>query len=376
MPPVTITTARALVRDFPVSLKANGTVTPLMSVDVRPQMSSVITKVHFKEGQFVKAGDLLFTLDARADEANVARAVAQLARDQASLADAQRQLARSKQLLAQNFISQGAVDTSQAQVDAQTALVATDRAAIAAARVPLSYAMVKAPNAGRAGAVVVYPGSAVIANQTTLVTITQLDPIAVSFNLPQRHLQDVLALQASGGAVLVANLPESNDKLAGKLQFVDNLVDANSGTVKVKGVFENKQNRLWPGAYAEVSLQVQVMKDAVVVPHASVIQTARGTILYAVEDGKAALKPVKVVQAQGEDAVVTGIRPGSVVILDGRQSVRPGSPVVERAREPGGSGGQRRGPPKDGGGKDGGGKDGPAAKDGGGAKDAKSGNKP
>ena len=212
LPPVSITSVRAQQRDFPVVLRANGSVTPLSSVDVRAQMSSVITRVHIKEGQFVKRGELMFTLDARADEANVARAMAQLQRDQASLADAQRQLARSKQLLAQNFVSQGAVDTAQAQVDAQTAVVATDRAAIDAARVPLSYARIVAPSSGRVGAIVVYVGSAVVANQTSLVTITQLDPIAVSFNLPQRHLQKVLALQGKGGAQVLATLPDAGDR--------------------------------------------------------------------------------------------------------------------------------------------------------------------
>ena len=192
-----------------------------------------------------------------------------------------------------------------------------------------------------------------IANQTTLVTITQLDPIAVAFNLPQRYLQDVLGLQVGGGAQVTATLPESGEKLTGKLQFVDNLVDANSGTVKVKAVFDNKAGKLWPGAFAEVALLVQTIKDAVVVPQAAVIETARGSIVYAVEDGKAALKSVKVITSQGTEAIVSGVKPGSVVILDGRQSVRPGSAVVERTREPGqggpgGPGGARKGASKEG----------------------------
>lgn len=342
-PPVPVTTVRALIREFPVTLRANGTVSPLTSVDVKPQMSSVIAKVHFKEGQFVKAGELLFTLDARADEANLARAQAQLARDQASLADAQRQLARAKQLLSQNFVSQGAVDTSQAQVDAQTAVIATDRAAIEAARVPLSYARIKAPNSGRAGAVTVFQGTAVIANQTTLVTVTQLDPIAVSFNLPQRHLQDVLALQSGGGAQVTATLPETQERLNGRLQFVDSLVDPNSGTVKVKAVFENKAGRLWPGAFAEVVLQLRSIQDAVVIPQAAIIETQRGPIVYVVEEGRAALKPVKVLHSQGQDAVIEGVRPGSAIVLDGRQSVRPGGAVVERPRDGAGGGGPGKG---------------------------------
>jgi len=171
----------------------SGIVTPLTSVDVKPQLSSMVAKVHIQDGQFVKAGDLLITLDSRTDEANVAKARAQLAKDNAALADAQRQLARAQQLLAQKFISQGALDTAQALVDAQSAAVLADQAAIDAARVALSYARITAPVAGRAGAVSVSAGSAVQANLSTLVTITQLDPIAVAFSLPQRNLPDALA---------------------------------------------------------------------------------------------------------------------------------------------------------------------------------------
>src|SRR4029450_7086877 len=172
---ISVTSAPARKRDLPIELEATGAVVPVTSVDVKPQLTSVITAVHMREGQFVNKGDLLFTLDTRTDEANVARLRAQMARDEAALADAQRQLRRSRELLDQKFVSQGAVDTNQSQVDAQTALVASDRAAVEAARVPLAYGRVVAPSAGRVGAITVYPGTAVQANQTTLVTITQLD---------------------------------------------------------------------------------------------------------------------------------------------------------------------------------------------------------
>ena len=335
--PVTVTTVRAQKRDLPVLLKASGTVVPLTSVDVKPQVSSVISKVHLKEGQFVKAGDLLFTLDARGDEANVAKARAQLAKDNAALLDAQRQLARAQQLLTQNFISQGALDTSQAQVDSQKAVVAADQAAIDASRVPLSYARITAPNAGRAGAINVSAGSAVQANLTTLVTITQLDPIAVAYSLPQRNLADALAALKDGGAAVSATLSEGAAIFGGRLQFVDNAVDASSGSVKVKAVFDNKEGKLWPGAFVEVSQTVGILKDAVVVPQAAIIQSARGTVVYVMEDGKAALKPVRVLYAQGNDAAVSGVKVGDAVVLDGRQNVRPGSPLVERAPAPGGA---------------------------------------
>ena len=152
-PPVSVTTVRVQQRDFEVQLDASGTVAAVSSVELRPQVSSVIRQVHIREGEFVKAGQLLFTLDVRADEANVNRAKAQLQRDQIGLADAQRQLARSRELLAQNFVSQGAVDTVQTLFDTQTSLVKSDLAAIATARVNLGYGRITAPAAGRAGAV-------------------------------------------------------------------------------------------------------------------------------------------------------------------------------------------------------------------------------
>jgi len=330
--PITVSTVRALKRDMRVLLEAAGTVTPLTSVDVRSQVTSMVSKVHIRDGQFVKAGELLFTLDARTDEANVAKAQAQLAKDNAALADAQRQWVRAQQLLAQNFISHGALDTNMAQVDSQLAVVAADQAAIDAARVALSYSRIVAPNAGRAGIVAVSAGNAVQANVTPLVTITQLDPIAVAFSIPQRNLSDALAALKDSGAEVTATLGEKAEHFTGRLKFVDNAVDANSGSVKVKAVFDNPGGKLWPGAFVQVSQTVSTLKDTVVIPQACVIQSARGTIVYVVQEGKAILKPVKVLYAQGDDAAVSGIEVGDGVVLDGRQNLRPGSAVVERAK--------------------------------------------
>ena len=332
-PAITVTTVLVQQRDLALTLKATGSVTPISSVDVKPQVNSVITRVHFAEGQFVRAGQLLFTLDSRSDEANVAKARAQLARDNAALADAQRQLARSKQLLAQNFISQGAVDTNQSLVDAQAALATADQAAIDAARVPLSYARITAPGAGRAGAVNVFAGSAVQANLTTLVTITQLDPIAVAFNLPQSNLADVLSALKDEGTSVAATIPNGGGTLTGKLQFVDNAVDAASGTVKVKAVFANPTGKLWPGAFVDVALNARTLKDAVVIPQAAIIQSARGSIVYASEGGKATPRPIKLIYAQGEEAAVSGLRAGEAIVLDGRQNLRPGVSIVERPKD-------------------------------------------
>ena len=329
---VSVTTVRAQKRDVDVMLEATGTVTALNSVDIRSQVSSVITKVNIREGQFVKAGETLFTLDARNDEVNLAKAQAQLAKDQAALADAQRQLARNRDLLAQNFISQGAVDTSQTQVESQQAVVTADKAAIEAARVGLGYNRITAPAAGRAGAINVYAGTTVQPGGASLVTITQLAPIAVAFSLPQRNLNDALQTMRAGGGKVTAVLPERRSALDGKLQFVDNVVDPNSGTVKVKAQFDNADESLWPGAFVTVRLAVRTLKDATVVPQASVIQGPRGNIVYVVDaQNKAVAKPIEVTYASGLDAAITGVMPGEKVVVDGRQNLRNGAAVAERA---------------------------------------------
>ncbi|HXD41689.1 MAG TPA: efflux RND transporter periplasmic adaptor subunit [Ramlibacter sp.] len=335
-PAVSITTVPALKQDFTVVLQAIGTAAPISSVDVKPQVTSVVTRVHVVEGQFVRSGDLLFTLDSRSDEANVAKMRAQVAKDEAALADARRQLARSKELLAQNFVSQGAVDANQTTVESQLASVEGDRAALNAALVSLSYATVTAPSTGRVGAITVYPGTAVQANQTTLVTITQLDPIDVSFSLPQRYLGNLLAALKAANASVTARIPDSGVELTGRLQFVDNAIDAGTGTVKVKARFENAATRLWPGAFVNVSMDAGTLKDAVVIPLGTIIQSARGPIVYVVDKDRAVLRPVNILESRGEDAAVTGVRGGELVVLDGRQNLRPDSAVFERAREGGG----------------------------------------
>lgn len=337
-PPVSVSTVVARQRDLPLTLEATGTVVPVASVEVRPQLTSVVTQVHVREGQFVRAGQPLFTLDTRTDEAKVAQARAQVAKDQAALADAQRQLTRSRELLAQGFISQGAVDSAQALADTQAALVTADKAALDAARVALAYGLVKAPSAGRVGVVNVYPGTSVQANTTTLLTITQLDPIDVAFSVPQRHLADVLAALPAGAPVK-ASLPDAA-AFTGRLQFVDNAVDASSGSVKLKARFDNRgaagqgAPALWPGAFVKTELTVRTLKAAVVVPQAAIIQSAKGTLAYAVENGVAVARPLQVLATEGDDAAVSGVRAGERIVLDGRQNLRPGATVVERKASP------------------------------------------
>jgi RND family efflux transporter MFP subunit len=332
--PVTVSTVKAQRRDFAVTLQGNGVVSALTSVDLRSQVTSTVAKVHFSEGQFVKAGQLLFTLDSRTDEANLAKARAQLVKDQATLADAQRQFERSKQLFAQGFISQGAVDTAQTLVEAAGANTVADQAAIDAARVTLSYDRISAPLSGRVGSVIVSAGSLVQANTTPLVTITQLDPIAVAFSIPQRNLADALSALKGGGAAVTAKLADGGGSYKGRLQFVDSSVNSASGTIQVKAVFPNREGKLWPGAYVDISQTVSTIADATTIPQAAIVQGPRGTIVYVLDEGKARLQPIKVVYSEAGEAAVTGLQPGDIVVMDGKQNVRPGSPLVERVKEP------------------------------------------
>ena len=196
----------------------------------------------------------------------------------------------------------------------------------------MSYNRIVAPSAGRAGAINVFVGSTVQPTGAVLVTITRLDPIAVSFNLPQRNLGDALKMLRSGGGKVVAELPESGGLVTGKLQFVDNTVDTASGTVRVKAEFANPSQLLWPGAFVKVQLAMRTMKNAVTVPQASVIQGPRGTIVYTVgTDNRAVPRRIDVLYASGPDAVASGVQAGERVVVDGRQNLRAGVVVVERA---------------------------------------------
>ena len=333
-PPVSVTTTKVEQKDLAVRLRSAGVVTPIRTVDVKPQVSAVVTKVHVRDGQYVKAGELLFVLDARTEEANIAKAQAQLAKDTAALADAQRQLKRAQDLLARQFISQGSVDTNLAAVESWQATVNADKAAIDAVKVAQSFSRISAPQAGRVGVVNVTVGSALEANKTVLLTITQISPIAVTFTLPQRNIADALTGLKEGGVAVTATLADNGGVFKGKLQFVDSAVDPASGVVKAKAYFQNEDEKLWPGAFVEIQQNLREVKDALVVPQAAVIYGARGASVYVVENGKAVVRPVKVVQPQGAEVAITGVEAGESVVLEGKQNLRPGSAVVERAKDP------------------------------------------
>jgi len=325
--PTTVNVIAPERQDVPVTLSANGTVSPISTVDLHPQTTSTIVKVHVKEGQFVKEGELMFTLDSRSATANVEKAEAQVQKDKATLADLERQYKRARELVAQKFMAESAVDTLKSQVDSQRAVLESNIAAARAERVDQSYNVIRAPQSGRVGAIDVYPGS-LVQLSTSLTTITQLDPINVSFNVPETNLTALLDAQRTGKVTVQAYLNNSDKPVNGELSFVDNTVDASAGVIRVKGRFDNRDTRLWPGQYVTTKLTVTTLKSALVVPQNAIITNTRGTFVYTVAaDQTAKIANVKRLYGFGAYAVVDGLQGDEKVIVEGKQNLRPGGKV-------------------------------------------------
>ena len=346
---VPVTTTRAEARDVPVTLTANGTVAALQSVDLRSQVTSTVREVHIREGQDVKKGDLLFSLDARADEANIRKAEAQVQKDRADLANAQRNLERQRELFRTKFISQAALDQAQNQVDTLNGQMAVDQAALESARVARGYTEIRAPFAGRTGTINVRAGSLVqpggsSASTPALVTVTQIDPIAVAFTLPEKELAGLQQALAAGAVEVTAVAQSGGEPRKGRVSFVDNAVDNVSGTIKVKAEFTNKDTRLWPGMYVNVELAPRTIKGATVVPSQAVQTGPESRFVYVVgAERKVESRPVKVAHVGEKFSVVEGVPPGTKVVVEGAQNLRPGTSVTE------GEGGKAPAPQADGG---------------------------
>ncbi len=325
--PTTVNVVAPRRQDVGVDVAANGTVTPQQTVDLRPQTTSTIREVHIREGQFVKKGQLMFSLDDRSDRAAVAQAEAEVARGKANLADLERQYKRSQDLVAQKFLAQSAVDSLQSQVEAARAAVAASSAAVRANQVSASYTTIRAPLSGRVGAINVYGGS-LVQPTTSLTTITQLDPIDVAFTLPESSLGALLAAQKAGKVAVEASTGGEAKPVTGELIFVDNTVDPTSGTIRVKAQFSNADGQLWPGQYVNTRVTVRTIQDAVVIPQNAIIINAYGTFVYVAEkDGTARQVPIVRQHAFGLNAAVTGLNGNEQVITEGKQNLRPGGKI-------------------------------------------------
>jgi multidrug efflux system membrane fusion protein len=334
--PVSVSTAER--RDVPVYLAGLGTVTAFNTVNVKSRVDGAITQINFKEGQNVNKDELLVQIDPRPYQALLSQAQANLARDQAQLKDANVNLERDTQLVSDGVLAQQQLDSQRALAGQLDGTILADQAQIDSAKLQLTYSHVTAPISGRVGLKQVDAGNVVHASDANaLVVITQLQPIAVLFTLPEDSLPNVATHMKSGPLTAEAYSRDDLTKLAtGKLLTIDNEIDQTTGTGKLKAVFDNQDNLLWPNQFVNVRLQLEVRKDNTVVPVAAVQRGPNGTYVYVVKSDKTVeLRPVTVGLIQSNVASIDkGLAPGDVVVTDGQDKLQGGSHVEPRSSTP------------------------------------------
>ncbi|WP_343550438.1 efflux RND transporter periplasmic adaptor subunit [Pantoea sp.] len=326
--PALVSMISASVKPLPITLTTQGHVVALNQVDIQAQITGTVKSVDFHEGDFVKAGQPLFTLDSASQQAAYDHAVATVGESKAMLVKAQSDLQRGRALKAKNYISMSDWDTLLSNVQQYQAQYQAAQQDVATARVNLGYTHIVAPVSGKTGALNVHPGSLVQPGSTLpLVSVMQFDPIGVSFTLPEQDLKSVLAAQSKGSVtVWVENA--SGTPTAGKLDFIDNSVSTASGTINLKAHFSNKQSLLWPGLFQNVKVDAGVTPDAVVLPPQAVQNGPDGHFVYVIDQhNQATVKPVTLLRVQQQLAVITGISEGTQVVNEGANNLRPGMTV-------------------------------------------------
>lgn len=336
-PPATpVKIARAAVFDIPHVVEVVGTVDSLKDTLIRPQVEGVLTAVNFNEGDLVQAGDLLATIDDRPYRAALAAAQAQLARDRAMLAVAERELSRAQTLLRQNVSSVQTVEQRSAEVEQLRATIALDEANVESAEVNLSFTKIYSPTTGRASLREVDPGNLVRpADANGIASIVQMDPVSVVFSVPQQLLAELKdhARSSNGSGVAIIDR-NSGRRIQGRLAAFDNRIGDGTGTARVRAVFDNKDERLAPGAFVSLELQTSVSAQAVVVPKVAVRLGLDGSFVFRIRDGVAERVAVNVGYNDDDIVVVNeGIQPGDAVVTDGYSRLRPSAraEVVEEA---------------------------------------------
>ena len=372
---VPVTVAKATQKNVPVEIQVIGNVEAYSTISVKAQVTGQLEKAFFNEGDFVKKQAVLFTIDPRPLEAALNQAKANVARDEASLGQARANLARDEanaryaraqadryqQLYEQKIISKDQAEQLGANADASAQLVAADRAtiesaqanigasraAVANAEVQLSYTTIRSPIDGRTGNVTVKQGNVVTANNMELMTITQIEPIYVTFAVPESQLTAIKTYMAQAKLPVKARPQDDSqaEEETGHLTFIDNTVDTTTGTIKLKGTFPNTDHKLWPGQFVRVTLRLTTQQNAVVVPNEAVQTGQNGSFIYVVKDDRSVeSRPITVGARVDQDMVIqSGLEPGETVVTEGQLRLAPGSHVVLRDANGGGGGGGRRG---------------------------------
>jgi membrane fusion protein, multidrug efflux system len=333
-PAVPVTATAAVRKDMPLEVSVIGTVEAYSTVAVRAQMTGELTSVNFQQGDDVRAGQELFTLDRRPLEAAMQQAAANLERDSAQAANAKVIVQRYEELVQRGIVAREQRDTARATVAALEGTLAADRAALENAKVQLQYATIRAPISGRTGALMVSVGNLVRANdQTPLVVINQVTPIYVSFAFPEALLSDLRRYRAQGSLRVEASLTSGDGSRAvGRITFVDNAVDQTTGTIKIKGTFPNEDRWLWPGQFVNVVVRLATESAAIVVPSIAVQTGPSGDYVFLVKaDETVELRPITVARVAGTESVIRdGLAAGDRVVTDGHLRLVPGSRVSLR----------------------------------------------
>jgi len=331
---VPVTVAKVEQRSVPVTLRANGTVESSNLVSVRPQVGGVILKVGFQEGADVKKGDLLFQIDPRPYQAALDSARQALARDQAKADAAQADLARYEKLVGKEFVTREAYDQKKADAASAQATLGSDRADVSVAQLNLAYCTVRAPESGRTGALLVHAGNLVKANDdNALVTIARIQPVRVSFSIPEAEIEALRAHQEALTTFVTPKLAKT--PIEGKLSFINNAVDTATGTLLLKAEFPNADERLWPGEFVEVRLELGEDPNAVTVPVAAVQTGQEGTFVFVVQGDTVAQRPVKLERQTTALAVIAdGLKVGETVVTDGQLRLVSGTKISVTAAGP------------------------------------------
>ena len=346
---IPVVTAMAAVRAMPVTLDAVGTAEAISTVSVRAQITGQLKEVLFSPGQDVRAGQRLFALDPRPLEAALRQAEAIVAKDEAQLANAAADRRRADQLLKEGILARSEYDATTATAAALEATLAADRAEVEQARLNLQYAQIVSPLDGQTGALNLHVGDVVRTNDAEpLVTINQLAPIYVAFSVPARFLNDIRKAQAAGALAVTAtgqraatpgssrntSTPSSPPSARGQVTFIDNSVDPATATIKLKATFPNRDRELWPGLFVQVSLQLSMQPDAVVVPAVAVQASQQGQYVYVVKaDRTVELRHVTLDRQQGDAVVIAdGVKGGEEVVTEGQLRLTPGARVTTGAR--------------------------------------------
>ncbi|HYK11822.1 MAG TPA: efflux RND transporter periplasmic adaptor subunit [Gemmatimonadales bacterium] len=331
-PTIPVSITQASRKDVSYELTATGTVEPRQTAQVEAQVTGIVTRVAFHEGDEVAAGQLLFQIDPRPFQAALAQAVATMHRDSAQALQADRDADRYAALVKQDYVTQEDYDTKRAAASAADATVRADSANVAAARLNLDYASVTAPIGGRTGGLLVKEGNLARANSATpLVVINQIRPILVRFAVPQANLPQIQRFKGNDLKIRVnpnASGDTASDEV-GHLTFLDNAVDTSTGTLLMKGEFPNEDRTLWPGQFVNVRLELYTEKGATVIPSAAVTTGQTGTFVFVVNpDQTVTLRPVTVERTAGDLAVISqGIKAGETVVTDGQVRLASGSRV-------------------------------------------------